>query len=106
MKNIYTILALVVGLTQISAQTYTPIKNKKERKDDFSISVKENEKEKIDWKFVKEYFSDKKDNDSIKFSVKIIQPKLNHLKSEKKYTVQGITKNIDDLISTLKQMLK
>lgn len=96
---------MLVGVISLNAQTYTPVKKKKIKQDDVSITVNESEKE-IDWTFFKNYFSDKKESDSIQFSVKLAPQKEDNMKYEKKYSVRGIKKNIDDLIATLEKMLK
>lgn len=106
MKKIIFTLSIIAGITMTNAQTYTPIKNTNKQKDNFSITVKESEKNNIDWKYPKEYFSSFNENDSIQISVKIIQETSKNLKSEKKYTAKGIKHNLEELLSQLKKMLK
>ena len=106
MKKIILIFAMIFGCISLNAQKYSPAKKQKMNIDDLSISVTEYEKNKIDWNFFKEYFSDKKENDSIQFSVKIIPQKEQDFTVTKKYSVKGINKNINELISTLKKMVE
>ena len=106
MRKTLTTIALFCGLTSVFSQNYTLSKDLKGYKEEFTISVNENEKNKIDWKIIEDFYHDKKENDSIKFSVKVIKPQKNNLKSENKYTVQGIAKNINALIDILKNKLK
>lgn len=106
MKKTIFILSMLVGVISLNAQTYTPAEKKKIKQDDVSITVYESEKNELDWTFFKNYFSDKKESDSIQFSVKLAPQKEDNMKFEKKYSVRGIKKNIDDLIATLEKMLK
>lgn len=106
MKKIFTTVSIFCGLISAFAQNYTPSKTKNERKADYSVSVRSAEVDNIDWKSIKDFFADKKENDSVKISVRVIEPQMTNLKTEKKYTTQGIVKNINELISVLKNMLK
>lgn len=103
MKKIVITLSMIVGVISISAQAYTPMEKKKIKQDDVSITV--NEREKIDWTVFKNYLSDKKDSDSVQFSVKVAPQKTDNVKFEKKYSVQGVKKDINELIATLEKML-
>lgn len=106
MKKILLSIALVSAFAFSFGQSYSPAKNKKERTDDFSISVKEMDREKIDWGFAEEFFADKKPNDSIQFAVTILPTQKKNLKSEKKYTVRGEKKNLNELVATLRNLIK
>lgn len=105
MKKELSILLLLLSISTVFGQNYNSKKKIKERKDDFSITIKDDEKNNIDWKILEDYFNDKKTNDSIQFSVKLLSPKNNEFNSEKKYTVKGLAKNYDELIKTMKNLL-
>src|SRR5690606_18114084 len=105
MKKLLSFVTILTVMTSLNAQQFTPVKNKKIKKDDISVTVNESEVARIDWNYFKDYFSDKKENDSVQLGVKIISPKKENIRSEKKYSVRGIKKNIDTLISTLQRML-
>ena len=107
MKKLFTIIAIFGCLTLVFGQSFKTGKNKKVRNDDFSMSIKEKLSEKIDWKLVKEFLSDKKENDTVQFSIKLIpESKNKNLTSIKTYSVRGIYKNIDEMILKMEKMLK
>jgi len=105
MKKTFSIIILFLGILTTTAQTYKPTKSKKNKTDDFSITVKEQEKDKINWNSFKEIFENKNDIDSVQISVKLLPIKDENIKSEKKYTVRGIKKNLDELVDLLKKMV-
>jgi|GEM_PF-1776504 len=106
MKKSLSFIAILFLASNAFAQTFTNNVKIKERKDDLILTLSENEKNKIDWNFFEDYFSDRNKKDSIQFSIKLIQPKTNNLNSEKKYTVRGIAENFDELLETMKKLVK
>lgn len=105
MKKLLFAFAFVGGFL-VQAQAFTPLKNKKEKIDDFTIEVKQSEKNLIDWKAIKEHFSDKKGQDSIQISIKIKSEMNKKVNSRKKYTVRGTKNNLDEMLLKLKEKIK
>ena len=104
MKNLLFVVALVSGFT-IHAQTFKAPRNKKEKKDDFTIEVKQSEKNLIDWGIIKEHFSNTKEQDSIQLSVKIKPENGGKFNTRKKYTVRGVKTNLDEMVAKLKKLV-
>lgn len=105
MKKTLSIILLLLSITVAFGQYSNSKKKSKERKDDFSITVKENEKNIIDWKMLKNYFEDRNKKDSIQFSVKLVLQKNNNFTSENKYTVKGLAEDFDELVESMKKLM-
>lgn len=105
MKKSILLITLTLGLTFVYAQKTSTDSERSTTKVDYSLTIKENKKNEIDWKSMKNFFDDEKANDSIQISVKIINDKINNVNSEKKYSVTGIKRNVADLIELLKKLV-
>ena len=104
MKKLIVFL-FIFSITFASAQTYQPLTKVQKNRDDFTFTIKVNDTEKIDWRFVREVFSDKKHSDSLQISVVIESTPNSNLISEKKYTVRGLKKNLEEFILYLDKMI-
>jgi len=102
MKKGIILFTLLFGTLYAVAQPH-PVKKK--RKDDFSVTVKDSEKHKIDWEGMKQYFRDKKPADSIQISVRLTDQDYKGLKSESEYTLWGKYEDFDKIVDNLKKIV-
>lgn len=102
MKKGIILFTLLLGTLYAVAQPH-PVKKK--RKDDFSVTVKDSEKHKIDWEGMKQYFRDKKPADSIQISVRLTDQDYKGLKSESEYTLWGKYEDFDKIVDNLKKIV-
>lgn len=102
MKKGIILFTLLFGTLYAVAQPHTV---KKKRKDDFSVTVKDSEKHKIDWEDMKQYFRDKKRTDSIQISVRLTDQEYKDLKTEAEYTIWGKYEDLDKILDNLKKIV-
>lgn len=104
MKKHIILFTLLFGTLYAGAQPHSA--KKKKRKADFSVTVKESEKSRIDWEGMKQYFRDKKPTDSIQISVKVTDQEYKGLKSEAEYTMGGKYEDLDKIVDNLKRIVR
>ncbi len=114
MKKIATLLLLFFTLTLVSQQKNIEIKEDVNTKTNtkvtsLSFNVDDvKELEKINWAEIKTIFDSNADDEIIKLSFGINKKKATHnkVKISGKFSVEGKTKDIDNLIKNLKKGIK